>query len=338
LLALIALAVFGLGALMLVGLLGHAAGGGRSAVNSDLIVHPGEQVTDVTVANGDIRILAGAVVQGDVTVQSGEVTVEGQVGGNVSSLQGDIILRPTADVAGNVLASAGNIYRQPGARVGGHLTATAGAIHNEAVPAARPPGGPSGVVAALVRFLMLGLGSVVVLGLGMAGLFAAPPPVTRIEGTLEEVFWPSAVVGLLTAILLPVAAALLGGVLLFTVIGTPLVLLAAAGIWFLGLVVFGLWLGDRLARVFPRARLARTSVGRGTLGLAAILLVGWLFGGGVLWVGWLLVYLLGCLGLGAVILSRGGSIALVRDSRLPFGLSRITGPLGGDPPVGRKAS
>lgn len=340
LLALIALAVFGLGALMLVGLLGHGAGGGRNAVNSDLIVHPGEQVTDVTVANGDIRILAGAVVQGDVTVQSGEVTVEGQVGGNVSSLQGDIILRPTADVTGNVLASAGNIYRQPGARVGGHLTATAGQVHNDAPPPADTrPRGPSGLLGWLLGLILIGVFSLVVLALGAGVLLVAPRPVTRIEATLEEVFWPSAVIGLLTAILLPVATALLGGVLLFTVVGTPLVLLAAAAVWFLGLVVFALWLGERLARIFPRARLARTAVGRGTLGLAAILAGGVLVGIGALWLGAPLVYLLGCFGLGAVILSRGGSIALVRDSHLPFGLSRITGPLGGgDASAERKVS
>jgi hypothetical protein len=64
-----------------------------------------------------------------------------------------------------------------------------------------------------------------------------------------------------------------------------------------------------------------------------------LFGSGAPWLGAPLVYLLGCFGLGAVILSRGGSIALVRDSHLPFGLSRITGPLGGgDSSAERKVS
>ena len=341
LLLLIGLAVFGLGTLMLVGLLSHPARDDRTAVNSDLEVRPGEQVTDVTVANGDIHILAGAVVHGDVTVQSGDVTVEGIVTGNVSSLQGDIILGPGSAVQGNVLASAGDIYRRPGAQVEGHVTATAGTIHNDARPApvSRPPGGDAGFFGALVRLILLGLGSVVLLVLGAGVLVVAPRPVTRIEATLEEVFWPSAVVGLLTAILLPVVTVILGGVLLFTVIGTPLVLLAAGAAWFLGLVVFGLWLGDRLARAFPQAPLPRSALARGTLGLAAILAVGVIFGSVLPWLGGPLAYLLGCLGLGAVILSRGGSVALVRDSPLPFGLGRITGPLGsGDPSSERKAS
>jgi hypothetical protein len=342
LLLLIGLAVFGLGTLMLVGLLSHSSRSDIVAVNSDLEVRPGEQVTDVTVANGDIHILAGAIVHGDVTVQSGDVTVEGIVTGNVSSLQGDIILGPGAAVQGNVLASAGDIYRQPGAQVNGHVTATAGTIHNDAPPAPAPaprPPGDAGFLGALLRLVLLGLGSLVLLALGVGILVVAPRPVTRIEATLEEVFWPSAVVGLLTAILLPVVTVILAGVLLFTVIGTPLVLLAAGAAWFLGLVVFALWLGDRLARAVPQAPLPRSALARGTFGLAAILVGGVLVGSVVPWLGGPLAYLLGCLGLGAVILSRGGSVALVRDSPLPFGLGRITGPLGsGDSASERKAS
>ena len=186
LLLLIGLAVFGLGTLMLVGLLSHPARDDRTAVNSDLEVRPGEQVTDVTVANGDIHILAGAVVHGDVTVQSGDVTVEGIVTGNVSSLQGDIILGPGSAVQGNVLASAGDIYRRPGAQVEGHVTATAGTIHNDARPApvSRPPGGDAGFFGALVRLLLLGLGSVVLLVLGAVLLVVAIHRLPRSVATL----------------------------------------------------------------------------------------------------------------------------------------------------------
>lgn len=338
LLALIGIAVVGLGVVMLIGLLGHASGG-RSAVNSDIVVQAGDQVSNVTVANGDIVVRPGAIVLGDVTVQSGEVTIEGTVTGDVSSVEGDIILAPSANVQSNVLASAGDIYRQPGAQVGGRLTANGGDIYNTAPPEPGPRHVPrSDFFGGLIGLILAGSFAVAALVFGGLILIVAPRPVTRIEATLEEVFWPSAVVGVLTAILLPVVTLVLTGVLLFTVLGSALVVLIAGGVWFLGLVVFGLWLGDRLVRTFPQARLPRTAVGRGTLGLAVILVVGGLFGSVFSWLGGPLVYLVGCLGLGAVILSRGGTIALVRDSPLPFGLSRITGPLGGDSSSERKAS
>jgi cytoskeletal protein CcmA (bactofilin family) len=347
LLALIGVAVVGLGILMLIGLLGRTAGGGvipaaddRLVTQGDVVIAPGERVHNVTTTDGDISVRAGAVVTGDVTAQSGDVVIEGRVGGNVSSLSGDVTLAPTAYVGGSVLASAGDIYRQRGATVEGSLAATTGQVHNDAASAAPPrPGSGSGFFGWLVRLILTGVGSLVVLVLGVVVLVVAPRPVTRIEATLEEVFWPSAVVGVLTAILLPIVTIILSGILLFTVVGAPLVLLVAGAVWFLGLVVFALWLGERLARIFPRARLARTAVGRGTLGLAAILAGGVLVGSAAQWLGAPLVYLLGCFGLGAVILSRGGSIALVRDSHLPFGLSRITGPLGGgDASAERKVS
>jgi hypothetical protein len=347
LLALIAVAVVGLGTLMLIGLLGRAEGGGvipapndRLSTSGDVVVAPGEQVHNVTTADGDITVRAGAVVSGDVTAQSGDVVIEGRVTGNVSSLAGDVTLAPSAYVGGNVLVSAGDIYRQHGATVIGRLAATTGQIHNEASSAPEPHPGPrSDFFGGLIAFILTVVAGVVLLALGILVLLVAPRPVTRIEATLEEVFWPSAVVGVLTAILLPVVTLILSGILLFTVVGAPLVMLVAAGAWFLGLVVFALWLGDRLARTFPQIRLPRTALGRGTLGLAAILLLEVVFGSTLPWLGGPLAYVLGCLGLGAVILSRGGTVALVRDSPLPFGLSRITGPLGGgDPSSERRAS
>lgn len=340
LLALIGVAVVGLGILMLAGLLGRASDSGRSSVHT-IDVHAGEQVTDVTVVDGgDINIYPGALVTGDVTTQAGDIMVAGVVSGSVSSLQGDINLAPSAVVGGNVLASAGDIYHQSGSRVDGHITATIGRVQTAAPSASRPHDTGGGFLGWLVGLIVMGVASVLALGLGSLVLLVAPRPVTRIEATLEEVFWPSAVVGVLTAILLPVVTLILSGILLFTVIGTPLVLLVAGALWFLGLVVFGLWLGERLARTFPQAPVPKSALGRGMLGLLLLLLIGMVFGGGVPWLGWPLTYLLGCLGLGAVILSRGGSVALVRDSPLPFGLSRITGPLGGsgDPSSERKAS
>ncbi len=43
------------------------------------------------------------------------------------------------------------------------------------------------------------------------------------------------------------------------------------------------------------------------------------------WVGWGLLYLVACLGLGALVLSRGGALAPVTDGA--FDLRRITHPL-----------
>ncbi|HEX6693648.1 MAG TPA: BamA/TamA family outer membrane protein [Longimicrobiales bacterium] len=72
---------------------------------------------------GDSRLAAGTVVAGDAMSLNGELTVAGNVEGDVVAINGDVHLLPTAVVVGSVTAIGGTVHIDAGAKVGGTVTA-----------------------------------------------------------------------------------------------------------------------------------------------------------------------------------------------------------------------
>ena len=104
-----------------------------------------------------------------------------------------------------------------------------------------------------------------------------------------------------------------------------------------GLAAVGIWVGEWLAQGQSRITLPYSPLARGLVGLALLLAANALISLLLPWLGWGLLYLLGSLGLGALVLSRGGTVVPVSDG--PFHLRRITHPLSGEgEPPERKAS
>ena len=331
------LVVGGLAVLVLVG--GLAAGArwaleqrglpDRAVTGGAVVVRSGEHVGDVT-ATGAITVERGAWVQGDVTSQGGDIDIAGHVSGSVTSLTGNIRLGESADIGGPVVAPFGEVARTAGAQVQGQVFGA-----NGTAPAVLPvPAAPAedrglGVLGFLLSVLTAVVLTVLTLALGSLAIAVWPRQIARMEATLEQGLLASAVVGLLTAVLLPFVAVLAALVLVVTIVGPVIVFFIAGGAWFVGLVTVGLWIGERLAHTVPAGRWPRSALGRGLAGLGLILAVTALPGTVMPWLGWPLAYLLGCLGLGAMVLSRFGTVAPVVDHLGPFGLPRNTHPLGG---------
>ena len=74
-----------------------------------------------TRAQGTYALPAGGVVDGDLAVLNGPVTVAGRVTGALVVINGDVRLAATAEVGGDVLLIGGTLERDPSARIAGDL-------------------------------------------------------------------------------------------------------------------------------------------------------------------------------------------------------------------------
>ncbi|HVP58461.1 MAG TPA: BamA/TamA family outer membrane protein, partial [bacterium] len=88
----------------------------------------GIQVTgdegDIVRIGEDVHIAQGEVVPGDVVAVSADISVDGEVKGDVVTTSGDIELGPTAKVSGDVVAVFGDIKMADGAQVDGEVMTT----------------------------------------------------------------------------------------------------------------------------------------------------------------------------------------------------------------------
>jgi len=245
---------------------------------------------------GPVSIEAGETHDGDLVVADGDVTVAGDVSGDVVALRGDVRLRRGAHVDGDVVAVFGRV-RNDGASVGGRIVSRAARAATSRPTPVRYGVSVIGVVVALA---LIGSGLLVLaprhLAVGVETITATPGRVFAAGLIGQALLLPTLVmlvVGLCITIVGIVAvpfavlgyglltiAALLGGFLAVSHIvgerftGTPLfqrVPIAAQGAippLAVGLALFGaLWLGAALLSGVPVA---------GWILLAIAALVTWL--------------------------------------------------------------
>lgn len=209
--------------------------------------------------NGDRTIAAGEVVDGDVVVLNGDLTVAGQVRGDVTVARGDLHLESGAVVTGNAVVTAGRLVNR-GARVSGEM---------RVVDEGRAMGLQNGAAASRVRlgrswFAPIGRGLVglmetlalglVLAGVGVALIFYGMPQLTGLSDTVRRSTGRAAAVGL-AAHFLVLPLFVLGVVgLAVTIIGIPLLLVyvplfivAVLGAAAVGLVTVAHALGERTA-------------------------------------------------------------------------------------------
>lgn len=312
-----------------------------SAVGEDLHVQTGEVVQgDATVTDGDLTV--DGEVRGNVVVVQGDAYINGKVTGDVSVMGGTTYLAAGSSVTGNVLVLAGGkVEREPGASVGGEIST----VDFPLLPLNASVGLPSvsgqpheqfgGVVNTLGRVALL----VVVFGLGLLLLvfvlgFAMIVPL-RLQvssATLEAAPGSSIAVGLIVALLLWPVFGVISMVLTLTIVGIVLVpvlgIIVALTLLF-GLANVSLWLGKRVYEsVWHETRpvhgtqrvMLETLLGLGMLLVATLfptlLLPGWISS-----LLWLLVYIAACIGIGAGVMSRFGT--LVPPTRQPSPVRQV---------------
>ena len=277
--------------------------GGRIIFGDSFTLESGE------VMDGDLVVLGGSVVMerrsrvaGNVVVMGGSARVAGEVNGDVVTFGGNVVLQSTAVVDGDLITIGGNVQRDRGAVVRGNEVE---GLEFEGLPRIEP-------FPTRLNFDRSGdrwfssifniFGNIVVaLALAAIGLLVVLfwPKQTEVVGqAVLSAPLPSAGVGLLTGVVAVVLIILLTITICLSPVAFLLgVALLVAGIF--GWIAIGLLVGRRLLEAFNvKGITSLMAVAAGILlisVLRAIPCLGGIFG-----------FVVGCAGLGAVVLTRFG--------------------------------
>ena len=272
-------------------------GGGRFCTGDNFTLASGQSIDSLLAFGCNVTIEQDATVRGDLADFGGNVTISGTVGGNIVTFGGNILLTSTAVVNGDIASMGGNVRNDPGATINGGVNTNGGNI---------PPVTP--ITPRFSRNFGFGfdlLGGIVTAlafaALGALVVIFAPNATKRVSDAAQAKPLNTAGVGCLTMILLPI----LGLLLVITIIGIPVALvlgLLSAVAWIFGSIGIGLLAGEKILQALKaRDILPVVAV---MLGVVLLMLIGQ-----VPILGWLISFLVGLIGLGAVVLTRFGTRA-----------------------------
>lgn len=182
---------------------------------------------DIVKVGDDLLVAANEDIRGDVVVVMGNAEIRGRVDGTVAVILGNLQLGDEAEVTGEVVAVGGRLDRAEGAVAGGVTVIDPVGSRRSLTPQAVLGGGARGFLLSQALFLAM---------LIVAMIAAVATPGRRFEAMEQSLAGAPAVtfgVGLLAAIGGHVVAIVLIAVLVLTVIGIPVALLA----WLLMVIV-----------------------------------------------------------------------------------------------------
>jgi hypothetical protein len=289
----------------------------HTGLTSEHSVHHG----DVVWFRGARQIGALEVIEGDVVVASGSLTVLGEVHGDAVVGDGDLVLEPGSVVYGDAVVTGGQLVNRGGKVMG--AVQQGGPTRNAGTQAMQLRHGLFGWLgkgwSGLAGTLVLGL---VLCGLGAALTAYGRPYLQQASTMVRRAPFNAAAIGL-SANVLALPVFLLGmGALTLTLVGIPFLLLFIPLFWTLvcvlaalGVVAVAHAVGERAAE---RQRLAgnppRSAYSYLALGVAVLLgplfishllgvtpFSGWL-AGAMNVVSWTLLWLAASLGAGAVMI------------------------------------
>jgi hypothetical protein len=81
----------------------------------------GERGSDRVRIGGNVQVVAGEIIDGDVVAVGGSADVNGEVNGDVVAIGGNLDLGPEANVDGDAVVIGGVLRRNPSARVRGEI-------------------------------------------------------------------------------------------------------------------------------------------------------------------------------------------------------------------------
>lgn len=240
--------------------------------------------TDVTVPTQQI-ISDAVAIGGDVTILD-----EGQVTNDAVAIGGDVILKPNTRVGGDVVTIGGQIIKEESAIVGGSEVAL---FSNATVLLDRF--GLLGTLYLTNAFFWL-VSLTIVFVFGVFLLLLLPGHIQSITTTMSEHPFKSGMWGLGSIVAITFFMTLFAGSV-FGFLLIPIVNLAFAVASLLGAIATGLWIGKK---ILPRREVALIPFLLGMFILAVISLIPL--------VGGLMILMLNLFGLGAVFLSRVGTV------------------------------
>ncbi len=308
----------------------------QAAPNLDRTVRKGQQLDeDLVVVGGKLVIEEGAQVDGAITVYGGEANLAGFIKGDVSVFGGRTVL--TGDIDGDLVIIGGNLNAGATSGVegdciliGGSVSGDgAGQINCAAVGDLPLLAAPNAVRAIRIPdrsntsvFGRIANAAGLSLTLGLVALFIgtlAPGHLNRVSEAISNKPGVTSTVGLLTGVAgvsLAILLAIVSGILVIVCIGLlgiPVVLGLFAlliGGWITGWVAAGRLLGEQLVKLLKmsnRTLPVTAALGTIALTLAAEILssLPFILGG---WLWSLAALALGFAGLGAVALTRFGTV------------------------------
>jgi hypothetical protein len=280
--------------------------GDQLVIGRAFVLPSGQELNgDVVVVGGEATLEQGSTVTGNVALLGGKLTAGGTVTGDVAILGGQAVLQEGSVIEGQLGTFGSSVQQDPGAVVRGEsyrvpqiLTMPRLVPWSGAMQWWLPRPNPMGAAIGILLWPLQALGWALLLALvGVVAVLIAPKGLERIAAGAAIQPALSFGVGLLTLAVSVVAGTLL---LVACCLGT-LLWLATVIAWFVGWLGVGLWVGQRLLGAL---KVQNASVlGEVALGVALITLlarlpwcIGFIFGLGF-----------GCIGLGAVVLTRFGT-------------------------------
>jgi hypothetical protein len=250
---------------------------------------------------GSIVVASNEIVCGDVTSFDGSIAIKGELRGNVTAFNSNTSI--AGEVTGNLTLFGGTIVINKSSQVHGHIDLYGtrelsvegkqldGAITDHMYNRSFP--GRMGEF----NFPFWSLLVWTILGIGLIKLL--PEHVMFVRTTVTTKTRRSIIIGLLSIVLAPAVLV----VLVALILPIPLALILALGLvaaWIMGTVAISWIMGERILRVVaPQYNTRLISV---VVGLTVLILVG-----SIPYIGWLISFGIGLLGLGAVFLSRFGT-------------------------------
>jgi len=267
---------------------------GDEVIFGDSYTLPAGEVLDgnLIVFGGNVSIEDGAAVLENLVVFGGNVDMSGTVAGDMVVIGGNVDLRAGALVEGDLVNPGGRINREPGAEVHGNLVTQFNFQWMRNIHIGSGVSWFSGVWQ-LAQ-------AVALTGVALLLMLIIPDHVARTADIVARKPMAAGGLGLITFILLPFALI----ITIITLVLPPVILLVVIFGYVFGWVALGFHLGKGLANTLNAdwSRLMQGALGTFLLSLAA---------GFVAWipcVGWLAGLGLGMVGLGAVLLTRFGTL------------------------------
>lgn len=298
-------------------------GRGKVVVGGSYTLPSGQTLNgDLAVFGGNATVEAGALVEGSVSVFGGNVVVDGRVMRDAVAIGGTLRLGPTAVIEGDAATVGGTLDKHPDAIIHGN-TVTGPRIGGDRgidIPQFPPlPSWPRslrtnapwpGLGNFISNFFLSGLSALfwasILAVLGVLMVMFIPHPAGRVLNHASRNLLTSFVAGLLTLVISAPVAVILAITICLSPLAVALIIIIGIALLY-GWLVVGWLFGQKLLRALNARQttpIAEVVVGVALLTLltrlpGAIPCIGWAFSFGM-------GLIVGCTGLGAVILSRFG--------------------------------
>jgi hypothetical protein len=279
------------------------------------------------VANGARTVTSSEHLSGDVASWHGPLEISGTVDGNAAAIGGDIVLLPGGHVRGDALSVGGHV-KLAGGTVDGEMRSISGFSVGPLTGAKLTRG------QAMRRSLSLSVACYLILvAMALAVAFFARGHLETIASTIRTDFSRALLLGVLGEVAILPLFLLSVVALAITIVGILLIPFAAVavalgvmGALALGFLAMTLLAGDAIMRGDTTPGEPRPIVSHLITGLTVFLVL-WLLGGAASYAGiigsvlrllaFLCTWIAATVGLGAVIITRGGSRAAAGVRHVP---------------------